>query len=406
MESAGRKKIAFWFRYSAADHAELHPCLPGLVAKLHDTCDVHYFSLRGSREPPEDFRRSCVFHTLPFGVDRRSTFDKALKMLLWYACLPFIALRCRFLGIALVCIDDYLPLGALIARVFFGPRIAVWVADFLHEVYAEQHPVFNPIARLVTAIDMAAWRRCPLVFTLAKSTKTFLVSRGVPGEHIYPVYDPCDTTIYRPVDRQAARKTWGYRDDELVLVHHGVLHPNKGIEPILRALPSVTKSHPEFRFLLVGAGAELQKLKTLATELGLGNVVRFGGWLPTVEEVNEALNAGDIALVSRMGHLSDHFHTTSGLAHGMAAGLPILATRLGGISDIIREGENGALFAPGDMDEFREKLTLLLDNKDLRRQYGALALEQARSLFDIDTVTAAHTAPILAALPPPPSSAQ
>ena len=390
-----RKKVAFWFRYGPADHAELHPCMPGLVRKLAESCEVHYFSMRGTRPPPPVVADACVLHLLPFTVNRASTRDKAVKLLLWYMLLPLLALRCRFMRIDILCIDDYMPLGALVARVCFGRRVVVWVADFLHAAYAEQMPLFKPLASLITAIDLAVWKRCPLIFTLAKSTKTYLVSRGVPPERIHPVYDPCDTRVYHPLPKDEARSRWGYSAGETVLVHHGVLHPNKGMDRIVRALPPVVEKHAGFRFFIVGAGPELARLKALVTELGLEKAVQFAGWLPSVEEVNTALNAGDIGLVMRIGQLSDHFHTTSALAHSMAAGLPILSARLGGDSDIITDGENGLLFDPDDMAEFRAKLETLITRPELRERFGAAVVPMARELFDVDTVIRKHAEPIL-----------
>ena len=107
--------------------------------------------------------------------------------------------------------------------------------------------------------------------------------------------------------------------------------------------------YPELRYLLIGDGPEMARLQNLVQELGLESICTLTGWLPTLPDVNQALNAGDIGLVMRTGAPSDDFHMTGALVHNMACGLPLLAARLGGVSEVVQEGRNGLLFDPSDM---------------------------------------------------------
>ena len=95
----------------------------------------------------------------------------------------------------------------------------------------------------------------------------------------------------------AARKRFGYDASHLVLMHHGILHPNKGNDRILRSLAKLRPALPQLRYLLVGDGAEMANLRALAKELAIEDIVQFTGWLPKLSDVNEAINAGDIGLV-------------------------------------------------------------------------------------------------------------
>lgn len=386
MNEAAKPKFAFWFRYGPAVHAQLFHAMPRIVAELSRYAEVHYFGMRTHHPLPQLIQDHAVIHELPFRVNPSVTRDKFYKTALWLAALPWIARKCRRLGITAVYMDETVPLAGPIARWFFGSNVAMTVADFFLNVYFEHIPFFRLPAKWITALDMAAWHQFPLIFTRAAFTANYLALHGFDRKHIVPVYDPCDFSIYRPTNR-AARAQYGFGDNDVVLAHHGILHPNKGNDRIIRALASVRTTLPNLRYLLIGDGPEAPKLRRLVRELQLGDRVHFTGWLPTLDDVNAALNAADIGLVMRIGQESDNFHTTGALVHSMACGLPVLAARLGGVAEIVQEKETGLLFDPSNMDEFLSKLEVLVHDPQLRRHLGDAALKRARELFDIDRVT-------------------
>jgi glycosyltransferase involved in cell wall biosynthesis len=381
-----KPRIAFWFRYGPAEHTELFHALPHLLEALAKEAEVHYFGLRSPHPTPEAIARCAHVHTLPFTVERRNQQDKLLKTILWVLCLPWVGLRCRLMGIDAVYIDETVPLTAGLARLFFGRRVAITVADFFTDIYLNNGWWKRWMARWVRAADFAAWRTLPMIFTRAQNTRDFLASHGIDPRRVHPIYDPCDARLYHPMDRISARAHFGYTDEQVVLVHHGILHPNKGNDRILRSLARVRQSLPKIRFLLVGNGSEFDRLKALTTELQLNDIVTLTGWLPKPEDVNLALNAGDIGLVMRIGQQSDDFHMTGALVHSMAVGLPILAAQLAGVAEVVKDGEHGYLFPPDQMEQFEQRLIELAHNPDLRQRMGQAALLQARACFDMDTV--------------------
>jgi len=391
-----RPKIAFWFRYGPAEHSELFHAFPRVVEAFARHSEVHYYGFQSRKNTPELITRNAVNHCLPFRVDRTNNRDKLLKTILWILCLPFVALHARLIGIKAVYIDETIPFTTLIGRVFFGKNVAVTVADIFADIYFTGPLAF--IGRIIRAIDLWTWRRLPLIFTRAGATKKWLVSHGVHADRIHPVYDPCDFTLYHPLSRQErikCRLELGYGDDEIILVHHGILHPNKGNDLIIRALAELRQDYPQLRYLLVGNGAEMENLKRLVQDLKVEDICKLTGWLPTLPEVNRALNAGDIGLVMRTGAESDDFHMTGALVHNMACGLPILAARLGGVSEVVRDHHNGLLFDPRDMNEFKSKLITLINDAALRDRLGAAAADDARVHFDMQRVICNTLDPLL-----------
>ncbi len=382
--SENKPKLAFWFRYSAADHAELFHALPACMKGLANTCEVHYISPKAVQPVPQQILDNVIMHTLPYSVDRTNNRDKLIKSILWVFCLPFIALYCRFKRIDVIYIDETIPLSATIARIFFGKKIAITVVDFFVDIYLTKRKSF--LAKIIKTVDLWSWKKIGLIFTRAKSTKNYLVGQGINPTNIIPIYDPCDMNMYHRMDKIKAKVKWGYTDKELVLVHHGILHPNKGNDRIIKALAEMKDSYPMLRYLLIGDGTEMNNLRQLIAELELEDICNLPGWLPEPSDVSEALNAGDIGLVMRVGEPSDDFHMTGALVHNMACGLPILTARLGGVQEVVEEGRNGLLFDPGNMDEFKEKLIRFAENPELRNTCADAAERDALNYFDMNSV--------------------
>ena len=114
-----------------------------------------------------------------------------------------------------------------------------------------------------------------------------------------------------------------------------------------------------------------------------------------MEDVNLALNSADVGLVMRTGSRSDDFHMTGALVHNLACGLPILSARLGGVSELIVDGESGMLFDPANADEFRERLGTLMNDQGLRRDFARKSLQLAHQNFDIGRVVEKTAQPLL-----------
>ena len=402
-----KRKIALIHRYGlegwicCGGHA-----VPGMIDRLAEECEIHFHGPRSAEPKNPALRARLRMHELPFRYDRANPRDKITKTLLWYLFLPLVALRCRLAGIQLIWNDETVPLVAPVLRLFFGRKIAITVMDFFMRIYTENRPRLHRIRDLVERIDLAAWRKADLLFTKVEYTQTVLAARGVPKDLMRLYRNPVDHEKFHPIDeatRRATRERFGFSDADLVLTHHGILHPNKGNDWLLRRLAEFRVPDPGVRvplpkLLLVGNGPEMPHLKRLAEELGIADRVVFAGWLPSERELNDALASADVGLVMRIGQETDHFHMTDTLAHEMACAKPILAVDLRGIAEVVDGRTNGFLFSPDDPGGFLEKLRLLASDVDLRRRFGEAALQTARNECDVDRCAARLTKTLLSAL--------
>jgi glycosyltransferase involved in cell wall biosynthesis len=164
-----------------------------------------------------------------------------------------------------------------------------------------------------------------------------------------------------PVDKsraQAIRQSFGGR---IVVGHVGALdNSQKGQEFIIAVARELQLSHPELHFVLVGGGADEAMLRDAAA--GLNNL-SFTGF---VENVGDYLAAFDIFILpSRREGIG------SILFDAMEQGLPIVATRVGGVPEIVHHEENGLLIEPERPDQLRDAVLRLSADRDLRARMGA-----------------------------------
>ncbi|MCI4348831.1 MAG: glycosyltransferase family 4 protein [Thermoplasmata archaeon] len=145
----------------------------------------------------------------------------------------------------------------------------------------------------------------------------------------------------------------------------------KGLDLLLRATARLEEPVPDLR--LVGEDwGDMERLRRLAHDLGLSDRLTLTGPLSRSEVLREYARADAFVLPSRF----DSFPVV--LLEAMAAHLPIVATRVGGVPDVVRDGENGWLVPPNDVGALAEALRRVLRDATLRRTMGA----EARSLVD------------------------
>lgn len=387
--SIPNNKVAFIHRYGlegwicCGGHA-----VPSIVDGLSPDAEIHFYGPRTTEARNLGLRSKLQLHELPYIWNRANPRDKITKTLLWYFWLPIIGIRCRFNGTRLIWNDETVPLTAPILRFFFGKNIAITVMDFFMRIYTDKHPRLHWLRDVIEHIDFATWKKLPLIFTKVLYTQEFLAAHGVPREIMHLYRNPVDHTKFHPVDkptRQATRAKFGFTDDDIVLSHHGILHPNKGNDWIFHCLEKLKSELPSLKYLLIGNGPEMDNLKKLAKKTGIEDRVVFAGWLPSEKALNDALASADIGLVMRIGQETDHFHMTDTLAHEMACGKPILAVNLKGIAEVIHDGENGFLFSPDHSEEFLTKLRRMVTDAGLRKMLSSAALSKSRTISGSET---------------------
>ena len=175
-------------------------------------------------------------------------------------------------------------------------------------------------------------------------------------------------------EKAQKRSELGMDDDAYVLVSVGELNENKNHAAVIRAVSGLDA--PDIRYLICGAGALNSSLQTLARTLGAQNKIILPGYR---QDVGAILQIADVFV-----HPSYHEGLPVALLEAMAAGLPVVCSRIRGVVDLIDDGVNGYLCAPDDPDGFAAALERLQD-KSIRDRMGRLNQKRVRS-FSTQTV--------------------
>ena len=173
---------------------------------------------------------------------------------------------------------------------------------------------------------------------------------------------PCgvNLTLFKPVEKGVARKELGLDLDKSVLLYVGRIDPLKGIERLLMAGPYLKKYNQGIRFLIIGGNGrfqpDLQKLQCLSRDLGIQDSVIFKGRVKQ-EYLPLYYSAADVLVVPS-------YHESFGLValESLSCGTPVIATDVGGIGGMIREGRNGYLVVGDISRSIAEKTEIFLSN--------------------------------------------
>ncbi len=156
------------------------------------------------------------------------------------------------------------------------------------------------------------------------------------------------------------------------------LQPEKGVANFLKAAARLAPQFPEAHFVVAGDGPLRQELAALAEDLGLGERVHFLGFR---SDASALMRSVDVLVVPSVTEGSPLV-----TLEAMAAGVPVVASAVGGIPDQIRHGKEGLLIPPGDTDALGDALLALLRDPDRARRLGEAGRQRATSRFSHATM--------------------
>jgi glycosyltransferase involved in cell wall biosynthesis len=199
---------------------------------------------------------------------------------------------------------------------------------------------------------------------------------GRPSQwHVIPVGLDLHVLLSREVDLAQARKALGLPEKGPVVGIVGRLVPIKDHVTFLNAAARVAHDRPDVTFVVAGDGELRTELQVQARNL-LGDRCHFLGWVMDLPMLYAAL---DVAVLT-----SRNEGTPVALIEAGAAGKPTVATRVGGVSDVVQDGKTGLLVPPGHPEAVATRISALLDDPDRSRALGEAAKREASSRFTIE----------------------
>ena len=197
-------------------------------------------------------------------------------------------------------------------------------------------------------------------------------SRGLTNTGFLPNGVHSDRFLPKPVNHDIKQKL-GIDSDAIVLGYIGSLVSYEGLDLLLKALPEVKKKvSKEFKLMIVGDGAFMEKLQSLTQELQLNEDVIFTGRIPH-EEVEEYYSIVDIAPFPRLPLPVTEMVSPLKPFEAMAMEKAVIASNVQALSEIVIHHQTGVLFKKGDIDDLVMNLVKLIDDDVLRDKIGKQA---------------------------------
>ncbi len=236
-------------------------------------------------------------------------------------------------------------------------------------VYREIMPF--PLNWLLPILEKTFIRQAYYTKVLVEDRYTIriLLNLGVPKEKI-------ELLLYPGVDVEKFATVTREPSDQMTLLHHGRLVRKRGLRYLVEAFPVVRRRFPDVKLVIAGEGPEKVNLMKLACDLGISEHVNFIG-LVRHEKIPGLIEAADVVVIPSL----IEGHSTS-LLEAMAAGKPIVATKVGGITEVIVDGENGLIVEPKSSVQLSRAIIEILGDRNLAKRLGSKAIETAKE-FDI-----------------------
>ena len=181
--------------------------------------------------------------------------------------------------------------------------------------------------------------------------------------------------LYNPCPQIARRED--LRKNHILFA--GTIIPRKGYETLLRGFAIIAKKYPQWKIVFAGNG-EIEKAKSIAVELNIENQVDFKGWVSGIEKTRVFQEASIYCLASE----SEGF--PMGVLDAWDYGLPCVVTPVGGLPDIVKDGENALVFPVGNIEVLSQQLEKLISNIDLRAKISKASIGLANNTFNIKNI--------------------
>lgn len=257
--------------------------------------------------------------------------------------------------------------GVPVARAFGAPIVLSSQRFHRHLAPRTYLWLLRVTDRLVTAI----------VVNSDSVRREMIEDEHVSASRVHLCYNGIDIGRFHP---GARRRLPGLQKASLVIGVVCLLRPEKGIETLLHGFAQLPQRQEGLQLVIVGSGPELARLQPLAEELGIRELCVFE---PAVADVAPWLRSIDIFVLPSLSEA-----LSNSLMEAMACGCACIASKVGGNPELVRDGETGLLFQPGDAQDLLEKLTALVQNPSLRERLAHASVQMIQERFSLQSSTA------------------
>lgn len=262
----------------------------------------------------------------------------------------------------------WLPAGMVALLVKFFKKIPVaitlWGSDFL----LLRIPGFAFLFRALV-------HRADAIICESDHFRDRLHQIGVSPNKIFVLPNGIDLENFNPTGKIDARRQLALPENKTIILNIGAMSPRKGQKYLVEAIPEIIEKDKNVQFIFIGDGEIRTELESLVSAGKLAPYVLFPG-MQKASQIPLWLNAADIFVLPSLFEGNPNV-----LLEAMACGLPVVSTTVGGIPEMVRDGQEGLLGPPKSSQSLARHIASLIQDKTLREKLGQNALKIIRANY-------------------------
>jgi len=228
-------------------------------------------------------------------------------------------------------------------------------------------------------LDIMALRFSKRIIAVSEGIKNNLISSGVKRQQVIVLQNAVELSMDDNMflkHRDYVRNKYHIRKEEIVLGYIGRISEEKGLRYLMEAGSKLIHSGVPLKIMIVGDGPQKIEMARFAQQAGLQNKVIFAGFQKDIETW---LPSMDIFVLPSLTE-----GTPMALLESMACGIPVIATAVGGVPQIVDSGKNGILVSPAKTEEIVSAILNIITNKDLHKKLSEAGKETIRNRFNLN----------------------
>ncbi|MAD91407.1 MAG: glycosyl transferase [Gammaproteobacteria bacterium] len=227
------------------------------------------------------------------------------------------------------------------------------------------------------------YKKFKKIIVISEAISSVLKKSSIEDEHIEIIRDAVDISVFsKKPDYEFFKNEFRFSGDGFIAAAAGQLIPRKGHKYLLQAIVKVKEKFPNFKLIIFGEGSLSRKLQEQVILLKLNDTVKFAGFYNNLDDF---IGCFDLFI---------HPSTTEGLGVAVlkaaAAGVPVIASRVGGLPEAIDDNKTGLLIKPRSASEIQNAIVTLIENDELRSKYSEAGKLKMKKEFSISTMADKH----------------
>ena len=277
-------------------------------------------------------------------------------------------------------VHDWLTAPAGIASKHFLDRPLV--ATVHSTEFGRSQGLHNPDSFLIDGIEWWMTYEAKWVIVCSNSVKSELESHfHLPPEKVSVIPNGVDIFDFDlNVNREDIKRRYGVRPDERIVLFVGRLVPQKGVDTLIRATPHIIRRHKDVKILISGDGWSKGYLEELARSTGFKEYIKFLGFIPD-SELTKLIASADVLVVPS---IYEPFGIVA--LEGMAAGVPVVATNVGGLAEIIEHDRTGVLVYPRNPESLAWGVDRVLSDREYSNWLVQNARRKVQEVYSWDAI--------------------